>query len=624
MSLDRRSLLVAAAAGLVAAKRQGAASTGSGPAVAASPGDAAINRYFDGVSEHILTTAPELATSLGLDKGARAALKSQVSDASMAHIAEDRAWCRAGLAKLETFPDAGLSPTARLNKAVVKYAFELGRDAAPFDYGENTMGSAMSESATPYVVSQQGGAYSGTPEFLDSQHQVKTKADAESYLARVHAMARALTQETDRIRKDAGLGVVPPDFILANTIGQQQGLLAIPAEKARLVTALGRKVKEAGLSGDHQARCEAIVAKEVYPALAAQLAVLKDLQAKSTHEAGVWRLPDGGAYYRWLLREGTTTSLTPDEVHNMGLEQNRAIEARMDGLLKAQGLTQGSVGERMMALGKDPKYVFPNTDAGREQLIAYLNGVIAGVRPKLSKAFNLQLKAPVNVKRVPIDIQDGAGQGYMNPGSIDGSRPSTYYINLKSTQNWPKFSLPSLTYHETIPGHAWQGAYLTETGKLPLVRILISGFNAYVEGYALYAEQLGDEIGMYDDDWAGRLGYLQAQKFRAVRLVVDTGLHAKRWSREQAVQWAMDNTGRTREGMTSEIDRYTGTPGQACGYKVGHTEINRLRDRAKAGLGAKYDLRTFDDLLVKTGAVPLTVLGGVVDGYVKAGGVVNL
>ncbi|HEY2753424.1 DUF885 domain-containing protein [Phenylobacterium sp.] len=623
--IDRRSLLVtAAAAGLVAAKSPGEGATGAGSKVTAPPGDAAINRYFDSVAEHVLQTAPEQATSLGLDKGARVALKSQLGDASMARVSADRAWCDAGLAKLETFPDAGLSAAARLNKAVVTYAFELGRDAAPFDYGDNTLGSAMSESATPYVVSQQGGAYSQGPEFLDSQHKIDTKADAEAYLARVRELARVLTQETQRIRKDEGLGVVPPDFILANAIGQQEGLLAIPPASARLVTALARKVREAGLSGDYQARCKALVEKEVYPALNAQLAVLKGLQDKATHDAGVCRLPDGEAYYRWLLREGTTTSLSPDEVHNMGLEQDRAIEARMDRLLRAQGLTQGSVGARMTALGKDPKYLFPNTDAGREQLIAYLNGLIAGVRPKLSKAFDLQLKAPVIVKRVPVDIQDGAGQGYMNTGSIDGSRPSTYYINLKSTENWPKFSLPSLTYHETIPGHAWQGAYLTETGKLPLVRILLSGFNAYVEGYALYAEQLGDEIGMYDGDWAGRLGYLQAQKFRAVRLVVDTGLHAKRWSREQAVQWAMDNSGRTQEAMTSEIDRYCATPGQACGYKVGHTEINRLRDRAKAGLGDRYDLRTFDDLLVKVGAVPMTVLGDVVDGYIKDGGVVNL
>jgi uncharacterized protein (DUF885 family) len=619
MSLDRRSLLLTAAAAGLAARAATAA-----PKVAGPPGDAAIDRYFDGLSNEILTKSPETATSLGLDTGARAALKSRLSDASAAHIAEDRVWCRANLARLETFPDAGLSPAAKLNKDVVKYAFELGRDAAPFSYGENTLNSAMSESATPYVVSQQGGAYSAVPEFLDSQHKIATAADAEAYLARVHEMARVVGQETERVRRDAGLGVVAPDFILANAIGQQEGLLAIPAGKARLATALGRKVRDAHLTGDYEARAVAIVEKEVYPALAAQLATLKELQAKSTHDAGVWRLPEGEAYYRWLLREGTSTSLTPDEVHNMGLEQNRAIEARMDGLLKAQGLAQGTVSERMTALGKDPKHLFPNTDEGREQLIAYLNGLIAGVRPKLPKAFTLKLKAPVIVKRVPVDIQDGAGQGYMNTGSLDGSRPSTYYINLKSTENWPKFSLPSLTYHETIPGHAWQGAYLTETGKLPLIRILMSGFNAYIEGYALYAEQLGDEMGMYDDDWAGRLGYLQAQKFRAVRLVVDTGLHAKRWSREQAVQWAMDNSGRTRQAMTSEIDRYCGTPGQACGYKVGHTEINRLRDRAKAGLGPKYDLRTFDDLLVETGAVPLPVLSDVVDGYIKAGGVVNL
>ncbi|MBS0361393.1 MAG: DUF885 domain-containing protein [Proteobacteria bacterium] len=625
MTIDRRQLLAAgAAAGLAATSEFAFAGPVAAAAAKSAPGDAALNAWFDTVSDHILTVSPEQATSLGLDKGKRAGLKFKLGDASMAHITEDRAWCRAQLAKLASFPDAGLSPAARINKAVVKYALEVGRDAAPFDYGENTLSSSQGESAGPYVVSQQSGAYSGAAEFMDSQHSVKTKADAEAYLSRVHEMARVLRQETERVKKDAGLGVVPPDFILSNTIGQQEGLLAIPAAEARLATALGRKAKEAHLQGNYESRAVSLLEKEVYPALRDQLATLKSLQPKAGHDAGVWRLPDGDAYYRWLLRESTTTNLSPDEVHNMGLEQNKAIEARMDGLLRAQGLTSGSVGDRMTALGKDPKYLFPNTDAGREQLIAYLNGLIANVRPKLSKAFTLQLKAPVVVKRVPVDIQDGAGQGYMNTGSLDGSRPSTYYINLKSTENWPKFSLPSLTYHETIPGHTWQGAYLTETGKLPLIRILLSGFNAYVEGYALYAEQLGDEIGMYDDDWAGRLGYLQAQKFRAVRLVVDTGLHAKRWSREQAVQWAMENTGRTRESMTSEIDRYCGTPGQACGYKVGHTEINRLRDRAKAGLGSKYDLRLFDDLVVKVGAVPLTVLGDAVDGYISSGGKVNL
>ena len=618
MSLDRRQVLLSATAA-------GAVGVLPGQALAAPvAADAGLNRHFDGLSQQILDDGPEQATSLGLDKGAHAERKSRLADASWAYVEHDRVWCREQLAKLARFPDAALSPGARLNKAVVVYAMELGRDAAPFNYGNNTLNSAMSESASPYVVSQQSGAYSAGPEFLDSAHKVETKADAEAYLARVQALGRTMGQETDRIRRDAGLGVIAPDFILSNTIGQQEGILGVPAAQARLVSTLVRKTREAGIAGDWGARCQALVEKDVYPALGAQLGVLKGLQPKSTHDAGVWRLPQGEAYYRWLLREGTSTSLTADDIHKMGLEQNKAIDARMDGLLKAQGLTQGSVGERMTALGKDPKYLFPDTDAGREQLLTYLNGLISGVRPQLSKAFNLKLKAPVIAKRVPIDIQNGAGQGYMNTGSLDGSRPSTYYINLKTTENWPKFTLPSLTYHETVPGHAWQGAYLTETGKLPLIRILISGFNAYVEGYALYAEQLADEIGMYDSDWAGRLGYLQAQKFRAVRLVVDTGLHAKRWTREQAVKWAMDNSGRTRNAMESEIDRYCGTPGQACGYKVGHTEINRLRDRAKGALGAKYDLRNFDDLLVKTGSVPLTVLGAEVDRYIKAGGVVKL
>jgi uncharacterized protein (DUF885 family) len=617
MMLDRRHLLLAgAAAGLAAAAPKAKpAST-----AAASPPDRALGAHFDQLTETLLRRWPEQATSYGLDKGRRAALKSELGDASPGAHAAEAAFCAQELAALQAFPDAPLSPRARLDKATVAYALQLGVDAKPFDFGDNTLLSAMGEAASPHVVDQQSGAYSALPEFLDSQHKVATAADADAYLARLHAMARVLGSEDERIRRDAGAGVMPPDFILANAVGQQADLLKIPPREARLTQSLARRAAEKKLPGDYGDRAAAIVEKEIYPALARQLATLKGLQPKATADAGVWRLKDGDAYYAWLLRVGTSTNLTADEIHQIGLEQTQAISDRMDGLLKAQGLTQGSVGARMAALGRDPKYLFPDTDAGRAQILAYLNGVIAAVRPQLAKAFTLKLKAPIQVKRVPVEIQDGAGQGYMNPGSIDGSRPSIYYINLKTTENWPRFSLPSLTYHEGIPGHAWQGAYLTESGKLPLIRVLISGFNAYVEGYALYAEQLADEIGMYDTDWAGRLGYLQGQQFRAVRLVVDTGLHAKRWTRDQAIQWAMDHSGRTRNAMTSEIDRYCGTPGQACGYKIGHTEINRMRERAKQKLGARYDLRAFNDLIVETGAVPITVLDGVVDNWASSGG----
>jgi uncharacterized protein (DUF885 family) len=615
--IDRRQLLFSAAAAGLAARAGLAAAQPTAPQ---GPGDAACGRALDALAERLLQLYPEDGSELGLDKGARASLKARLNDRSWTGVEADRALCKEGLNTLAGFPDAGLSSAERLHRDVTAYALGLGREAADFDFGDNSLHAAMNESATPYVVSQQAGTYSDTPEFLDTKHTVRDAVDAEAYLTRLHAMAVALNAETDRIRRDAGKGVVPPDFILSNTLGQQKDMLAVAPADARFVTSFARKAQQANLPGDWAGRARAIAEAEIYPALARQHAALAELAPRAGHDAGVWRLPTGEPYYRWALHESTSTDLTPEQVHEMGLEQNRAIEARMDGILKANGLAQGSVGERITALGNDPRFVFADTDAGRQQVLDYLNGLVAAVRPQLSRAFHMQLKAPVEIKRVPIDIQDGAPLGYMNPGSIDGSRPSIYYINLKSTSNWPRFALPTLTYHETIPGHAWQMACIREREKLPLIRLILSGFNAYVEGWALYAEQLGDEIGMYDADWAGRLGYLQAQKFRAARLVIDTGLHAKRWTREQAVQWGMEATGHTREYMTSEVDRYCASPGQACGYKVGHTEINRMRDRARTALGAGFDVRGFNDLLIEAGATPLTVLDKVVDAYVAAGG----
>lgn len=618
MNLDRRQLLMSAGAAGLVATAPGLANAVVKPA--ASPGDAAVNGRLAKLADTILNSSPEFATGLGLDTGAKAGLKSQISDSSWAAVQQVATLSGQELKALKAIPEAGLSHDVRLNKAVAEYALELGVEAGKINYGDNSLKTAMSESATPYVVNQQNGTYSAAAEFLDSQHQINVKSDADAYVARLHGVARAIDAETDRVRRDAGLGVIAPDFILANALGQFDGMLSVPAAQSRFVTSLAGRAKAKGIPGDYAAMATKVVEAEIYPALSRQREALKACAAKANADAGVWKLPDGEAYYGWLLKQGTNTDLNAEQVHQMGLEQNRAIEARMDGLLKAQGLTQGTVGERMIALGNDPKFLFPDTDEGRAQLLAYLQSVIDNVRPKLASQFTLKLKAPVLVKRVPVEIQDGAGQGYMNTGSLDGSRPSTYYINLKTTKNWPKFSLPTLTYHETIPGHAWQGAYLTETGHLPLIRILLSGFNSYVEGYALYAEQLGDEMGMYEHDWAGQLGYLQAQRFRAIRLVVDTGLHAKRWTRDQAIDWAVQNSGRTKAAMTSEIDRYICTPGQACGYKVGHTEINRLRDHAKQALGAKFDVRTFNDTLVKTGAVPLSVLATEVDALIARGG----
>ncbi len=288
----------------------------------------------------------------------------------------------------------------------------------------------------------------------------------------------------------------------------------------------------------------------------------------------------------------------------------------MDGFLKKQGMTKGTVGERVQALNKDQRFLFPDTDEGRAQLIAYLNGSLAKIRPLLPQVSHLGLKADVVVKRVPVDIQDGAALGYMNFPSLDGTRPAIYYVNLKSTSLWPKYQLPTLTAHEGVPGHTWQGSYLAEHhAEIPLISSL-TGFNAFVEGWALYAEQLMDEHGLYTDDPFGQIGYLQAQQFRACRLVADTGLHAMHWTREQTVRFLTEQTGKGADAMTSEVDRYCASPGQACGYKMGHNEILRLREKARAALGAKFDLGSFDDAIVKTGGVPLTVLSTAIDGYI--------
>jgi uncharacterized protein (DUF885 family) len=329
---------------------------------------------------------------------------------------------------------------------------------------------------------------------------------------------------------------------------------------------------------------------------------------------GIWQRPDGDEYYAWLVKAGTTTNYSPDELHKLGLEQNARLNAQIDGLLKQQGLTRGSVGERLTALSKRPDMLFANDANGRAKLLAYLNGRIADIRTRLPRAFATLVKGNLVIKRVPPAIQDGMPDGYAGAGSIDGSQPGTYYINLKDTANWPRFSLPTLCYHEGIPGHVWQGEY---SYKLPLIRSMLS-FNAYSEGWALYSEQLGDELGAYDHDPFGKIGYLQSISFRAMRLVVDTGIHAKRWSFDKALDTFASGTGQPREQLRGELNRYCSWPGQACGYKMGHNEINRLRDKAKAALGDRFDLRRYDDAVVLTGNVPLTLLASVIDRHIAA------
>jgi uncharacterized protein (DUF885 family) len=583
---------------------------------AASPADANFTRLLDEIAEEILRLSPTGATGLGLDNGARAALKSQLEDLSDKGDAAWAAEVHAIQKRLGAIDRGTLSATAQTRYDTVSYAASEGIAGLRFPFGGAASG--FNGGTAPFPVTQQDGAITRIPEFLDSQHQIANTADAEAYLERVAGMARMLDQETARIVEQAGKGIMPPSFICRTALGQLQDFRKTAVTAQKLVTSITERTHKHDIAGDWHARAAKLVEGSVYPALERQIAAFGKAAAKATDVAGVHRLPDGAAYYEWALRLGTSTTRSAREIHAIGLQQNQQLQSRIDAILKKQGLTQGTVGARLLGLSKDPSRFYADNDKGREELIAYCNERVEAVRKLMPRISHLDLKVPLQIKRVPIDIEAGAPLGYMNFAALDGSRPAIYYINLKSTRLWPKSEIATLTAHEGLPGHAWQGAYLAEHhGELPLISSLI-GFNAFIEGWALYAEQLVDEFGLYANDPFSQIGYLQAQQFRACRLVVDTGMHAMKWTREQAIRFLVENTGRGQQAMTSEIDRYTVSPGQACGYKMGHNEILRQRDRAKAALGDRFDLAGFNDALVQSCGVPLTVLPTVIDRYIAS------
>ncbi|MDO7843661.1 DUF885 domain-containing protein [Sphingomonas immobilis] len=605
MKITRREVMVGAGAAGIAATL---------PAVAATPaGDATVQATLAGLAEEIMTDWPENALALGIDNGKRAALRGRFGNTTAAAYHDRAARCAAHLKTLKAIDRKPLSPGTALDLDVAESAYALADEGfRTMPVGEVATLDPNSFRNTPYLVSQLGGAYSDLPDLLENKHQVAGAADADAYLSRLEAFAAALDGETPRIRADAVKGAIPPVLVIDITSKQLRGIRATPAASQAIITSFTEKCAKAGLPASYTTRATAIFDQKIAPALDRQITAFDAIRPNASEVPGLWQRKDGDAYYRWLVKAGTTTNSTPEEIHALGVEQNRAINAEIDTLLKGQGLTQGSVGERLTALSKRPDLLFSNDDAGRAKLLAYLNGRIADIRTRLPRGFNTLVKGNLVIKRVPPAIEDGAPNGYAGPGSIDGKIPGMYYINLKSTATWPRYSLPTLCYHEGIPGHIWQGEY---SNQLPLIRSLLA-FNAYSEGWALYAEQLAGELGVYDDDPLGRIGYLQSMNFRACRLVVDTGIHAKRWTFQQALDWFQAGTGMPVNQLTSELQRYCAMPGQACGYKMGHNEINRLRDKAKAALGKSFDLKAYDDVIVKTGNVPLTLLERVVDRHV--------
>ena len=607
--LNRRSLLITSVAAGAAA---GAAATLPNLAFAADApvGDPALAKLFDQFFQENLRLRPESATQIGLDKGANADLKAKLGDESATGRAAAKAQTEDQLKRLKAIDRSKLNTADRLNYDTIIYTRESQAALQKFDFG----GSAFGPS--PYVVSQQTGAYQSIPDFLDTKHRVENAEDADAYLSRLASFADQLDANTDRQKHDAALGVIPPDFLLDLTLSQMDKL-RVPADQALVVTSLAKRVAAKGLGERYGKDAAKIYDEKVLPALDRQIAETKALRAKATHDAGVWKFKDGGAFYETALHTTTTTRLSPEEVHKIGLEQGKEILARMEGLLKAQGLTQGTVGERMAHLYADPKQLYPNTDEGKLQAIAYCNARLDAIRPKLPTVFKRLPPYRFEVRRVPQQTELGAASAFSQGPALDGSRPGLVYFNLHDSAEWPKFCLSTTVFHEGLPGHQLEGGLALSNANLPLLR-KTTGFSGYGEGWALYAEQLADEIGMYDDDPLGRLGYLKFQLFRANRCVVDTGMHHMKWTKEQAIARFVENEGEAVGFATREVERYCASPGQACSYKLGHTTIVKLRARAKAALGAKFDIKDFHEAVLDCGRVPLDILDQVGDAWIAS------
>jgi len=573
--------------------------------------DADALALLDQIGENYLRFAPEGATTLGIDTGARAALRSQLADRSADGQKKIADIVRQDLERAKAFDTAGLGHATRTSVEVVRSAYATASEGFALPYGDLTVGSWRN---TPYVVIQNVGAYLDLPRFLDSDHPVNDAADAEAYLSRLQSYGQQLDGERGRMQAARSQGLVPPAFLIDKALSQMQMSAKSARDGGSLVESMARRTKT--IPGNWTERAKTIAAQEIAPALDRQIAELEAQRAVAKDEAGMWARPHGDEFYRWALKASTTTNMTPDEVHAMGQAELEQLHGRMDTILKGAGYTKGTVGERMQALAREPRYQFADGDKGRAEILAFIEDRLTWIRVQLPRAFNTLVNPNMEVKRLPPEEEPGAPTAYGGAGSIDGKMPGKYWINLRTTQLHSKYSLADLTFHESIPGHILQGEY---THQMPLIRQLLA-FNAYSEGWALYAQQLADELGAYSSDPIGQVGYLQALAFRACRLVVDTGIHAKRWTREQGVRFFVEVNGSNPMEVASEVDRYCSWPGQACGYKVGHSEINRQRERATASVGSKFDVKAFNDTVVLGGNVPLDVLAKNVDQYVATVG----
>jgi uncharacterized protein (DUF885 family) len=569
-----------------------------------------IRAFYERVFMKFAFDSPELLSRLRLVEGLGIqGHNRKLDDVSEAENNRKFQFLLATQATLHSYDTTGMRGQDRLNYQVLDWYIAKEVAGMKFRYDN-------------YPVNQMFGVQNDFPSFMADVHQVHNRRDADYYNERLAAVRVKFAQVLEGLKIREQHGVVPPTFVIDKVLAEMSGLVAQAPEQSILYTSLVEKLsKVKDLNATEQAEILAETKRQitgnVYPAYRELIAYFTALRPRSTNDAGVWKFPDGKAYYAYCLQLYTTTNLTAAQIHALGLSEVARITAEMRTILQAEKVAGAdSIGPTMVRLGEEPRFSYPDTDSGRTQILADYRRILAEVDKGLGSAFRIRPKAALEVRRVPEFKQKTAPGAYYEPAGLDGTRPGVFYANLYDVKATPKFGMRTLAYHEGIPGHHFQIGIAQELQGLPTFRTVIP-FPAYGEGWALYAERLASELGFEKDPY-DNLGRLRAELFRAVRLVVDTGIHDQRWTREQAISYMRRTTGMALSDVTAEVERYIVMPGQACSYKVGMLKILELRERAKQQLGSKFDLRDFHDAVLKNGGMPLEILEQVVNDYIKA------
>jgi uncharacterized protein (DUF885 family) len=568
-----------------------------------------LNLFYEKVFAQVLFEEPELLSSLGLvEQFGITRHNGKLGDESPAHQQRYFDRGKQNLSDLRAYSVDRQTPSQRLSTHILEWYIDREVEGEKYQWHN-------------YPVNQLFGVQNEFPSFMANQHRLLAPRDCEYYVQRLNALPTKFDQLLESLRVREQKQILPPRFVVEKVLKEMNGFVAQPAVENILSSSFNdraAKIKELtdAQRGDFQTRVETAVTNQIYPAYQKLIDYFNGILPKTTTDDGVWKMPDGDAYYAYALRKNTTTTLKPEEVHDLGLREVARIETEMRAILDANEFAGRPVGEALEALGKDPRFQFSNDDKGRTEALAEYTRLITQATERCKELFATLPKAKIEVRRVPEFKQATSAGAYYQGAAMDGTRPGVFYANLRDMSEISKWSMPTLAYHEGVPGHHWQISIAQELKGLPQFRKLIP-FTAYQEGWALYTEWLAKEAGWYEGDPFGDLGRLQAELFRAVRLVVDTGIHAKRWPREQAIAYMRDKTGMGEKEVTAEIERYIVNPGQACAYKVGMLKIQELRKRAQTELGPKFDQREFHDVVLKNGALPLEILEEQVTAYIQ-------